>query len=234
MFMIGMAGAGLADVIDVRLLFFLQALAFLLVGSLALVLPGLGQPSAEWRRAINLLRGAKAAPRLGVGRAATLADFDRLAAHIPAVAGLSLKDRESLAAQTLVADAPGGTIVLYKGETSDAAYFILNGQAAAGYVEDGDYKVLEVLNAGDFFGEVAALSGLPRTANVITEEPTTLLQVPAAALKQMAGHQALNRLFLSKMTERLVRMKMLDLPRAGGIDQDTLRELRTESSPASI
>jgi len=233
MFMLGMAGAGLADVIDVRTLFLAAALAFLVVGSLALFLPGLGQPAAEWRRAISLLRGARAAPRLGVGRAATLADFDRLATHLSPLASLSAEDRRSLAAKTLVADAPGGTVVVYKGEASDAAYFILNGQAVAGYVEDEDYQLLEVLNPGDFFGEIAALTGLPRTANVITEGPTTLLQVPAAALREMTRHAPLNRLFLSKMTERMVRMKMLDAPRVAGLDQQTLRELRTPEPQAA-
>lgn len=227
MFMLGMAGAGLADVMDVRTLFFLQAVAFLGVGLLALVLPGLGQPTAEWKRAINLLRGAKAAPRLGVGRAATLADFDRLAVHIPALSNLSVKEREHLAAQTLVTDAPAGTIVIHKGEISDNAYFILGGQAIAGYIEDEDYQLLEVLNPGDFFGEIAALTGRPRTANIITEEPTTLLQTPAAALRQMTSHPELNRVFLSKMTERLIRMKMIDAPRLTGMDQAILRELRT-------
>jgi len=62
---------------------------------------------------------------------------------------------------------------------------------------------------------------------VITDEPTTLLQVPATALRQMMRNPLLNRVFLSKMTERMVRMNMLDLPRMGGIDQQTLRELRT-------
>jgi hypothetical protein len=69
---------------------------------------------------------------------------------------------------------------------------------------------------------------------VITDEPTTVLQVPAAALRQMTRIPQLNRLFLSKMTERKVQINMLDLPRVGGIDQQTLRELRTpEPQPAA-
>ncbi|MBI3243062.1 MAG: MFS transporter [Chloroflexi bacterium] len=227
MFMLGMAGAGLADVIEVRTLFLIQALAFLVVGSLAIILPGLGQPAAEWKRAVSLLRGAKASPRLGVGRAASLADFDRLVTHVSALSSLSARERESLAAQTLIADAPGGTVIVAKGETSDAAYFILSGQAIAGYIEDGDYQLLEVLNPGDFFGEIAALTGMSRTANVITEGEATVLKVPAEALRTMTRHPQLNRLFISKMTERMVRMKMLDLPRGAGLDQQTLRELRT-------
>jgi len=233
MFLLGMASAGLADVVDVRVLFFGNAVVFLIVGSLALILPGLGQPAAEWRRAIRLLRGAQVAPGLGAGRAATLADFDLLATRLPALSGLSRDLRQDLAAQTLVADAPGGTIVVRKGEASDAAYFILNGRAVAGYAEPGSYRLLEVLNPGDFFGEIAALTGVPRTANVITEEPSTLLQVPAPALRQMMGEPHLNRLFLSKMTERMARMNMLDMPRVAGLDQQALQELRTPGAEAA-
>ena len=233
-FLVGMAAAGLADLIDVRVLYFGQSVLLLGCGLLALVLPGLGQPAAEWRRAVSLLRAAPAAPGLGVGRAATLADLDMLAVRLPALSGLSAKDRQSLASQTLVADAPGGAIVVRKGEVSDAAYFILSGRAVAGYAEAGSYQLLEVLNPGDFFGEIAALTGMPRTANVITEEPSTLLQVPAEALRQMTGNPQLNRLFLSKMTERMVRMNMIDLPRLAGYDQQALRELRTpEPQPAA-
>jgi CRP-like cAMP-binding protein len=233
-FLGGMALAGLADVIDVRLVVIVASLMLLVPALLALVLPGLGQPALEWKRAVSLLRGAKVAPRLGVGRAATLADFDLLAVHLPMLSALSAKDRQNLAAQTLVAEAEGGTIVVARGEISDAAYFIVKGQAVAGYVEGDSYQLLEVLNPGDFFGEIAALTGVPRTANVITEEPTTLLHVPAPALRQMMSDPQLHRLFVSKMTERMVRMNMVDLPRLAGSDQQALRELRTPVSEAAV
>jgi len=233
LFLVGMSAAGLADVFDVRWVMLGSVMLTLVPGLLALVLPGLGQPAAEWRRAVSLLRGAKAGPGLGIGRAATLADFDLLAAQLPALAGLSAKDRQSLAAQTLASDAPAGGVILRRGDTSNAAYFILNGRAVAGWDEEGGYRPLETLNAGDFFGEIAALTGVPRTANVVAEEPTTVLQVPAAALRQMMSHPPVNRVFLSKMTERMVRMNMLDLPRYAGLDQQSLRELRTPEPQAA-
>ncbi len=233
-FLAGMAAAGLADLIDVRVLFFGQSVLLLGCGLLTLVLPGLGQPAAEWRRAISLLRGAPAAPGLGAGRAATLADFDALAVRLPALTGLNAKDRQNLVAQARVSEAPVGAAIVRRGETSDAAYFILDGRAIAGREEEGEYRPLEVLNAGDFFGEIAALTGVPRTANVVAEQPTTLLQVPAEALRQLTGSPQLNRLFLSKMTERMARMNMIDLPRLAGYDQQALRELRTpEAQPAA-
>lgn len=226
-YMLGMAAAGLADVFGAQMIFFVSALGLFVVGLISLVMPGLGQPAAEWKRAVSLLRGAKAAPGLGIGRAATLADFDRLAMHVTALGSLSAKERQELAAQSLLAEAPAATVILRKGETSDAAYFIIEGRAVAGWDEEGGYRPLETLNAGDFFGEIAALTGAVRTANVVAEEPTTVLQVPAPALRQMTKHAELNRLFLSRMTERMARMNMLDLPRFGGMDQQTLRELRT-------
>ena len=83
---------------------------------------------------------------------------------------MSPKERAQLAADTLVAEAPGGKLVTYRGEASDAAYFILKGSVGAGYIKDDEYVILNYLHEGDFFGEVAALTGMQRTANIITDE----------------------------------------------------------------
>ena len=77
-FMLGMAMAGLADVFDVRLLLLFNALLLIACGTLALILPGLGQPSAEWRRMLVMLRTRPSASGLGLGRGAHITDIDRL------------------------------------------------------------------------------------------------------------------------------------------------------------
>jgi CRP-like cAMP-binding protein len=226
--LLGMAAAGLADVIDVRVMILGSAVLTLASGALSLVLPGLGQPAAEWRRAMQLLRAAPAGPGLGVGRAATLADFDALAGLLPSLLALSAKDRQALIAQARVSQAPSGTTVLRHGEVSDSAYFVLSGRAVAGIATEGrGYRSLSTLAPGDFFGEIAALTGAPRTANVVADKPTTLLQVPARALRGLMAHPALSQLFLAKMSERLSRTHTSDLPRLAGLDQGALRDLRT-------
>jgi MFS transporter, DHA3 family, macrolide efflux protein len=227
-FLIGMAAAGLADVIDVRGLVIGSSLLLIGAGLAGLFMAGIGQPAAQWRRTISLLRGALASPGLGIGRAATAADFDLLASRFPGISGLRGQDWRGLAAEALVCDAPAGTTILRKGETSNNAYFILEGRAVAGREEGGQYRLLEVLNAGDFFGEIAALTGTPRTANVVAEEPSVLLQLPGSVLRKMMADAQLNRIFMNKMTERMVRMNMLDMPRYVGLDQQALRELRTD------
>jgi CRP-like cAMP-binding protein len=225
-FLVGMALAGLADVLDVRWMMFAASMIILLGGVLAAVLPGLRQPAAQWRRAVSLLRSVPAAPGLEVGRAALMSDLDRYAARMPAMAELSEEERKGLLKDMTYVEAPAGTVVLRHGEVSDAAYLILEGKAVAGREEDGRDRVLEVLRAGDFFGEIAALTNVPRTANVVIEEDATLLQVPAATLREMAGYPALNRAFVTKMTERMIRMNMIDLPRVSTLDQQAMRELR--------
>lgn len=227
MFVVGMSAAGLADVYDIRGLYLVEGLLFAGLGLLVLLLPGLGQSAAEWKRAIRLLQGIAEAPGLGVGRSATLADFERLAACLPVLATLRMPERQRLLADLRYVEAEPGTVLVRQHESSDAAYFILAGQAVAGCVEDGQEGVLGVLNSGDFFGEIAALTGVPRTANVVANAPTLLLKVPASTLRHMTAHPALNRLFLSKMTERMVRTKMLDMPRATGLDQELMQDLRT-------
>ena len=120
------------------------------------------------------------------------------------------------------------------GEKSNAAYFILEGKAIAGLEKDGEYRVLEVLNAGDFFGEIAALTGTLRTANVMTEEPTTLLQVPADSLRGLMADTTMSKLVLSKTNERMNRLNLADLPRLAGTDQASMRELRTPQTEPEL
>jgi CRP/FNR family cyclic AMP-dependent transcriptional regulator len=138
-----------------------------------------------------------------------------------------------LIAQARVSEASSGTTIVRHGDTGDAAYFVLAGRAVAGIAtEDGSYRSLSSLNPGDFFGEIAALTGSPRTANVVADEPMRLLQVPAKALRGLMSNPILSQLFLSKMSERLSRTHISDLPRFAGVDQESLRDLRTAQPEA--
>jgi DHA3 family macrolide efflux protein-like MFS transporter len=226
-FLLGMGAAGLADLIDVRLMILVSSILLAGAGILTFFMPGLGQPASEWRRAVRLLRSAPTAAGLSIGHLPTPADLDTLVMRLPAVSSLSDDDRQSLLESGRINQAEPGTVILRLGEVSDEAYFILEGRAVAGQEDKDTFRSLEVLNAGDFFGEIAAITGVPRTANVIADQPTTLLQVPAKVVRQLMADPQINRLFLSKMTERMVRMNMIDMPRYASLDQESLRELRT-------
>ncbi len=232
-FLIGMAAAGLADLWGVRVLMAASALLVLVPGTLALVLPGLGQPAAEWRRAIALLRSAPTAPRPGVGRAAASADFDLLAAKLPVLARLSSKERRALVSQSCVVDVPADASIVCCGERGTDVYFILSGRAIAGIEENGRYRSLETMHPGDFFGEIAALMDTARTANVVAVGATTLLQVPAVAFRRLTQDPKLSQLVHQKFLERIARTTLGDLPRVATLDQQALKELRQATAPAN-
>ena len=63
-FLLGMAGAGLADIIDVRVMVIFASSILVVVALAALVAPGVGRPAAEWRRALSHLRATAPA---GIG-----------------------------------------------------------------------------------------------------------------------------------------------------------------------
>ncbi len=66
---------------------------------------------------------------------------------------------------------------------------------------------------------------------MVAEEAAELLQVPASVLRLMMAQPAFSQMVLRRMSERLARTSIHDLPRMTGVDQDAARELREE--PAS-
>jgi DHA3 family macrolide efflux protein-like MFS transporter len=225
LFLVGMGAAGLADVMNVRLLNLISALMLVAAGLIVLVLPDLGQSRAQWKRTISLLRGIEAAPRLGAGRPAVLEEVERFIRHMPELQGMTPKERAQLASDTLVAQAPGGKVVVYRGEGSDAAYFILKGSVAAGFLRDDEYVILNTMREGDFFGEVAALTGMQRTANIITEEQSEFLIIPSSVMRRLTKQYA--ALGVRLHTTIGERLSLTELPRGTGFDQQLLRDLRT-------
>jgi CRP-like cAMP-binding protein len=226
-FLAGMGLAGLADVLPIRGL--VIASAFILIGSgiLTQFMPGLGTPAAEWRRAAQLLRTAKAAPLAAAGRAASLLDFDRLLGLIPELAGLDVSRRADFLVGAMVRHADPGDAIVKVGDAGDSAYFVLDGRAVAGVpTDEGETRSLSAMGPGDFFGEIAAITGSTRTADVVADGPTDFVEVPAATLKGLMDVPAMNSLITSKLQERLTRTANADLIRLAGLDQRDLKDLR--------
>ena len=86
------------------------------------------------------------------------------------------------------------------------------------------------MGAGDFFGEIAALTGSARTADVVVTQPTTLMEVPAETLRAAMEVPEVNQLMTSTVTERLQRTNQPDLPRLASMDRSALRQLRTQGA----
>jgi CRP-like cAMP-binding protein/predicted MFS family arabinose efflux permease len=229
-YVIGMGLAGLADLWNPQILFAVSSVLLIGIALFGAALPGIGQPAAQWRRTITLLRTAPKIP-LGEARPVTAEDVAAIGRYIPALAGLPQRDRDALIATGRIVTAPAGTAITRAGDPGDSAYFIMSGRVAVGAAtETGEYVPLAGIGAGDVIGEIAALTGSTRTADVVAEEETQLMEVPADTLRQLMAQAEFGTLVLTKMTERLARTTSIgDLPRFGRLDQQALRDLRAEA-----
>ena len=64
--------------------------------------------------------------------------------------------------------------------------FVIIRGAVKVQIPENDYqKTINRLTANDFFGEMSLLTGQPRTATVIAEEETEVIQIKKTALKPL-------------------------------------------------
>ncbi|MBI2780837.1 MAG: MFS transporter [Chloroflexi bacterium] len=233
-FLVGMGGAALADIYPVRDLIVIASLILVGAGVLGQLLPGIGRRGAEWRRTLRLLATAPSANRIGAGRPATMLDFDKLMSVMPEIGAIVLNRRAGFLKDLTVARAEPGEAILKVGDPGDRAYFVLAGKAVAGVPDQDGYRALSSMGPGDFFGEIAALTGSARTANVVADETTDVLEVPSSTLKSLMELPELSTLINEKLTERLGRTNSTDLVRLARPDQGDLRDLRRRRPKGAV
>jgi CRP-like cAMP-binding protein len=162
-----------------------------------------------------------------VSRPVGLDDFGLLVAAMPAFGRLGDAERRTLLGAARLREVPAGTTVVTAGERGDAAFAIVSGRAVAGTPSEADeFRALSTMLEGDLFGEIAALTGSPRTANVVADADSVIVEIPGTTLRALMAVPAISELVLPKLTERLARTTSADLPRLAGVDQAALRDLR--------
>jgi len=80
-----------------------------------------------------------------------------------------------------------GQLIIREGDPGRSFFIIVEGKVRIYKVgEDGNEITLAHLGEGAFFGEMALLSGAPRTANVVAEEDTEILEVTDVVVRDLA------------------------------------------------
>jgi len=107
---------------------------------------------------------------------------DRLS-RVPIFAPLSDDEISRLAhASATRVYAPGEAIVR-TGQEGNSMYVILRGNVNVQIIENGLSKTVNRLGENDFFGEMSLLTGQPRSATVVAEKETEVLQIRKVAMK---------------------------------------------------
>ena len=105
-------------------------------------------------------------------------DISEALAHLPALSLLSDDVRALVVASFEPVSFPFGAVIVREGGPGDAFYVIVRGTArVVRSAEDGDEVALNVLRAGDSFGEMALLAGTPRSATVRASGPLEAIRL---------------------------------------------------------
>ncbi len=140
--------------------------------------------------------------------------------EVPLFSSLSPAGFRALVERASAWQADDGALIVAQGEEADSVYVVVRGAAR---VERDGVEVAR-LGPGTFFGEMALLSRKPRAASVHAVGPTELLELPRAALEELATRDegvrhALERFCRARLIDNLARFS----PLFAGVDAATAR-----------
>ncbi|MBL0728986.1 Crp/Fnr family transcriptional regulator [Piscinibacter sp. HJYY11] len=127
-------------------------------------------------------------------------DSVRTAQH--SVASLLSDSVQALAARGVEKSYPKGTLLIHEGDVGEMLFIVLSGRVKAYSTEDGEREIVYgVYGPGEYIGEMS-LDGGPRSASVVTLEPTRCVVVGRTPLRE---HIANHPDFAFELLARVIR-----------------------------
>lgn len=126
---------------------------------------------------------------------------------IPLLANLSDEEMARVKSELRIKQFARRDIVLQKGGGGDALLFLLTGQLQViDVTEDGRAIGLRMLAPGDFFGEIAVITGATRSASVVALTPVLVAFLPRATALHLFSHSpSVANLMLRHLAEKVQR-----------------------------
>jgi CRP/FNR family transcriptional regulator, cyclic AMP receptor protein len=113
----------------------------------------------------------------------SIAQLEERLARNPLFEGAPGAALHALAKVAVIAEHAKGRTIFQRGEQSEDVYLVLQGCIRiVGYSEKGGEITLNMMNAGDIFGEVAAISRGVRTSDACVVEKSSLASITRRAL----------------------------------------------------
>jgi small-conductance mechanosensitive channel/CRP-like cAMP-binding protein len=136
------------------------------------------------------------------------ADYDQVIESVEIFAPLSAVEKEAVARSAIRSVYAPGELILRRGDPGDSMFVIYRGNVEVRLPSrDGNTQQVAELKPGNFFGEMALLTGEPRNADVITVSEVETLEIRKGVLQQLLDNNAALAEALSRtISERQVRL----------------------------
>ncbi len=108
----------------------------------------------------------------------------------------------SLAERLLLEKFAAGEEIVRQGEVGDKLYILTRGSAEVAVLEDGRERSVSILKEGDYFGELAVLTGEVRSATVRTTQPTEVYSLAKDEFARLVESDPRLQQMLSRVIEQ--------------------------------
>jgi small-conductance mechanosensitive channel/CRP-like cAMP-binding protein len=116
--------------------------------------------------------------------AARIAEREHLLASVGLFAPLSAAERSTIAARMKVAEYGDAETIVREGDPGQSMFIVSRGRVKVVFEESR--REIATLDRGDYFGEMSMLTGEPRTASVVADGDTAVLEIDAEVFRQLA------------------------------------------------
>lgn len=134
--------------------------------------------------------------------------LDEALQEVPLFSGLPPADRDRLLDGMSPLSLPAGSLIISQGDAPDAMYLLLDGRLKVFLSnEEGREVILDFLDPGDAFGELALLDDEERSASVVTLGPVKLALLPRAHFRSCLDEsREMSSALLMLLARRLRRL----------------------------
>ena len=118
----------------------------------------------------------------------------------PLFSGVGPADLAAIGARAVEVEFPSDHVIARQGEIGTGLFVIIDGEVRV--VRDGEE--IARLGAGDFFGEMSVIDGLPRVAGVVTTTPARCLALASWEFERLVmDHPTIGLAILRGLSARL-------------------------------
>jgi small-conductance mechanosensitive channel/CRP-like cAMP-binding protein len=136
------------------------------------------------------------------------AGYDKLIELVEIFEPLSTQEKEAVASSAIKTVYAPGESILRRGDPGDSMFIVCSGRVEVRLRgSDGNAQQVAELGPGNFFGEMALLTGEPRNADVIAADEVGILEIKKDVIQQLLDNNADLAVALShKIAERQTRL----------------------------